>query len=362
MGTTFLRSSFIYLSYFLYSFKNRFFNWVRVRIFKRHKSFSVIQHGYTNEDSIAIVAIWPRAFTIESLTRLLESLEQNRVHVVCVINKSKDATLFLNKLAKPNRTIIYRPNIGRDFGAYQLGYRYVKKHIKLDSVKKLTFANDSVYYFNNSRSAVAWTVDSRHDVSSLFLNFQYHLHSQSFFMSYNKKTFNSKAFDNFWEKYYPSNERRHAINRGEIMLSRRLQLEGFQVAHYYSSIFLRNLAIDNELSFEERKSAYGNLDVTSMRRREYLPDYYFIQTLMESSNSVNVSHVLGAYLTRVAGAPLKLDLLKTGHATTYGIFTALTAQLTEDEARKVLMYIESGGSWASRKGLRAMWASRGLIN
>jgi hypothetical protein len=205
--------------------------------------------------------------------------------------------------------------------------------------------------------------DSNKDITSLFLNFQFHLHAQSFFVNYKSNVIKSKTFIGFWNSYYPSQERKHAINKGEVKLSHKLQKSGYQFQMYYSAEYLLKTLSNYKPNLPEMANIYKiHGDAQSLRRKEYLPNPFLDLFSSRTANSENISHLFATYLTRTVGAPLKLDVLKTGAATTNEVSAALHSKIDESELEDLVIYMQSQGTWASNRGIKSLWISRGLIS
>jgi hypothetical protein len=347
----------------MYTIKSRVVTWFKIRVFQQHNHMEHLQETYSNQDKVAIIALWPRPAVLPSVLRLISILSNENVHPVCILNKSKHLASWLPKLKETNATIIIRPNVGRDFGAYRAGYRYLKKRRILEEVTNLVFVNDSTYFLDNSKEAIRSTISSTVDVSALYMNYQFHIHAQSFFLNFSRNTFNSKKFAKFWDSYYPSQERKHAIEKGEIKLSRILQKSGYLFDVYYSASRIGQTIQEHPLKIAELALALKALDdPQTLRRREYLPEYFVSYLSARVAESENVSHHFGLFLTRVLGAPIKLDILKSGVASSFDVKTALESHVSPDEIHSLLVYMQSQGTWASNRGLKAIWVKRGLIS
>ena len=362
MITTQLRELFINGSYFLYTFKSRCINWFKVRVLGLHKRIEILGSPFKNQTRVAVIALWPRPAILKSVLRLVDFLISEGVYVVCVVNKSKMSDEWIAEIKKRDASILLRPNVGRDFGAYRAGFHFVKDAIKLDKISNLIFANDSVFFIDRSQSALKSVIDSDKDVTSLYLNYQFHLHAQSFFVNYNSKVLTSKTFADFWKGYYSSQERVHAINQGEVKLSTVLQKKGFQFLGYYDARFLLQTLNTNKPNLADLANIYMlHDDPQSLRKKQYLPVDFHDLFASRKADSENVSHLFGTYLTKAVGAPLKLDVLKTGAATTGEVALALQSQVDESELENLLIYMQTQGTWASKKGIKSLWISRGLM-
>ena len=358
-----LRELFINGSYFLYTFKSRSTNWFKVRILHQHNRIEILGSPYKSQTRIAIIALWARPAILKSVLRLIDFLIDENVHVVCVINKSKMSEEWITEIKKRDASILLRPNVGRDFGAYRAGFHFVKENTGLEKITNLIFANDSVFFLDESKKALKSVIDSNKDITSLFLNFQFHLHAQSFFVNYKSNVIKSKTFIGFWKSYYPSQERKHAINKGEVKLSRKLQKRGYQFQMYYSAEYLLKTLSNYKPNLPEMANIYKiHGDAQSLRRKEYLPNPFLDLFSSRTANSENISHLFATYLTRTVGAPLKLDVLKTGAATTNEVSAALHSKVDESELEDLVIYMQSQGTWASNRGIKSLWISRGLIS
>jgi hypothetical protein len=350
-------------SYFVYTFKSRCTNWFKVRVLRRHDRYELAGKPYEEQTRIAIIALWPRPAILKSVLRLIDFFIKENVHVICVINKSQFSDDWLVEIEKRNVSILERPNVGRDFGAYRTGFLFAKNNINFQKVTNLIFANDSVFFLHESEPALRKVIDSDKDVTSLYLNYQFHLHAQSFFVNYNSRAFHSKSFVDFWKSYYPSQERKHAINNGEVRLSQLLQKKGFQFQGHYSARQIIDTFIENELDLADLANLYKlHDDPQSLRKKQYLPKSFHELFVIRSADSQNVSHLFGTYLTRTVGAPLKLDILKTGSASTYEIYSALESKIDPSELENLLIFMQTQGTWSSNRGIKSLWISRGLIS
>jgi hypothetical protein len=122
--------------------------------------------------------------------------------------------------------IIDRQNVGRDFGAYQDGIRFVQEHYP--KLERMIVANDSVFYFLGRTDALVEALSSDHDLIGVSEVFEHHYHVASFLLSFGPAILRSDAFRNFWSRYLPLGTRRWAILRGEGILSRDLVRAGFK--------------------------------------------------------------------------------------------------------------------------------------
>lgn len=352
------------ISYGLYSLPSRLKNWVKVRIFREHKKLICLKKSEKESSNIAVIALWPRMGILTSVLHQVDILLKLDQHVICVINKSKLSDTWIKELEQFPITILIRENIGRDFGAFQAGINYVQREIGLSSVANLTLANDTIFYAQDSLEVIRDTLNQQGDVKCIYLNLQAHLHAQSFFLTFSKRVIDSKVFARFWQTYYPSNERFHAINNGEVKLSRILDKRNFKFASYVNAERLNDIFSTTEpLSLSELGACYeieGNS--SEIRKKTYLSrDYHRLQS-ERVLVSKNASHLLGLYLFRVKSIPLKLDLMQRGFHSSSDIISVFRLKNFSNETIsdfESMLYKQ--GSWGTVMGIRVLWRNYGLI-
>ncbi len=299
-----------------------------------------VERTATTEASagVAIVALFPRGPLLESVTRLISTLVAEQYLVIAVVNKSRQSPEWLAALAKLNITLLSRPNVGRDFGAYKVGYLFAEEHGLLTSAANLIFANDSVYYGPRSQDHLAELLKEEHPWTAMFVNHQHHTHAQSFFLRFSNELFSLPAFRTFWRTYYPSEAREHSIHKGEIKLSATL-IELGHAPHAFVSVD-RILSHPLFGDFKEgerhairRFSGQAGLTQLSLERRE-------IEALMRAQfYNANGTHAHGLLASRVLGTPLKLDL-SPAWVTQEGLYETLIALgCSAEEATTALAFI-----------------------
>ena len=127
------------------------------------------------------------------------------------------------KDAYPDIHVEQRKKQGRDFGAWkEVILAMLESSTLRKSIKRLTLANDSMYYNKSTPEIMDKLTNTDKPWSCLFENFEYHYHAQSFLLSFHNIALNHPVFKQFWQNYKPYSSRRHSIHRGEVMLSRKL--------------------------------------------------------------------------------------------------------------------------------------------
>jgi len=294
----------INVTYALSTLPSRIQNWLNVRIFRLHKNGAIHAEGQkiTGPHDFAIFAIYPRAGVLESTLRAIQHCVDNNIHVISVLNQTHSTSEFASQIKQhhPSATILIRPNIGRDFGAYKFGFEYLMKTKK--SFNYVYFLNDSIIY-TPTFSKVMNEIAKHDDIpwKCLFVNTQHYVHAQSFFLRFSKEIVNSKAFRNFWHKYYPTFQRRKTIRYGEQELSKILLNSHYTPIPYFSHQMI-NPEFVKSLTAPEIMALFEKNNTTRLfgwEREE--------KVLMTRASDIfarkNATHLLGLPLTRFAGAP-----------------------------------------------------------
>jgi hypothetical protein len=334
-----------------------------IKILKKHENNSVIRNSDLKKgNKFAVIAVFPRKETTTSTLRLIQSLQKNNFNIVVVINKSILLTeIYVSSFKSLNLTILTRPNIGRDFGAYQAGFNFLVKNDLLSSASQIIFANDSVFYGPKSHNFIDKSLRNSAHWNSFFVNYQFHQHAQSFFISFPSEIINSKIFLDFWTSYYPTSLRHRVINSGEVKLSQVLQQGGYALKACISpdsapwSKYLKSITPDELFGLW---SGFGFQEVVAANMRHGLNQLRFQHVLIEA----NPTHHLGLFISRFTGAPLKLDLLKTGLVSFAGILNTLGFMgVPKKEIDGLTTLILAGGSVTSTKGMAKLWRDYGYL-
>ena len=260
---------------------------------------------------VAIVALYPRGPLLESVTRLISTLVAEQHLVIAVMNKSRQSPEWLAALAQLNITLLSRPNAGRDFGAYRLGYLFAERQGLLKDAKHLIFANDSVYYGPRSQAHVAELLKDEHPWTAMFVNYEFPNHAQSFFLRFSRELFSLSGFHQFWRDYYPSEKRRHNIHQGEVKLTSTLITLGYTPHGFISADRILSNSLFGDFTEYEKQNIlrFSRAAESSQVPTERQAERQAIEALMRSQFfNRNITHAQGTLATRVLGAPLKLDL------------------------------------------------------
>jgi glycosyltransferase involved in cell wall biosynthesis len=329
------------ITLFKYSIPDSIDDFKSIRIHRKHLDMKVAKKSETlsHPRKIALIALYPRGPLIKSVERLISQLIARDYEVITIVNSSTQRD-WLPTLSGYPISIIVRANIGRDFGAYQAGIRYCVEFGLLEDIEVLLLCNDSVFYgqrtsdfidkFESTSKSNSWT--------TAFLNFEKHTHAQSFFQSFSGEIVRSDTFQNFWMRYFPSKQRTHAIDKGEVKLSQNLISSGYFPV---SVVTAENIALaepKRELLFEDFYSVlleqYYNLISLP---KEIQIDFFWHQ-LQRSFMEKNCSHAIGLLAFKTLGAPLKLDLHATGRVTLESLGDALRGDGLQEEEVLALLH------------------------
>jgi len=186
--------------------------------------FKVIDCKEGSSPHLAIFVVYPKHNLSFSVRNMVEALIANHVRVVVVVNGEVGYEIRTYLESNCHR-VIYRKNIGRDFGAYQDALSIETT----DRYQKVLLVNDSVFYFKkNLHKLIDNTFKSPHKWEALYDNYNVSYHAQSFFMCFGNEVLRSKIFKDFWRDYRPLSLRFHVIKEGELKLSRLLVEVGFR--------------------------------------------------------------------------------------------------------------------------------------
>ena len=151
----------------------------------------------------------------------LEEIKSKKINTICIfMGLNNKRSVHESFLKQHTMTTIYRKNIGRDFGGYKDGIKYLQS-IDSNELERLIIMNDSCLI---RRKGFQYLLDkllsNQSDITSAFENFQHSYHLQSFCLSFSKYIFKHDLFIKFWKKYTPFNSRFHAIQNGEKGLTK----------------------------------------------------------------------------------------------------------------------------------------------
>jgi hypothetical protein len=156
-------------------------------------------------------------------------------------------------------SVYSRGNYGYDFGSY----KYIIKEIYNNAIDEISLLNDSVYFpACNPGRFFDWLNGSRSFGGSVINYGDKYPHIQSFFMQF--KGVSGLGFLNiFFDSYLPLNSRVHAINKGEIGLTKLASKMSIDSGVFFDVDALENInPIDTSITRASLASHLVNTNVT----------------------------------------------------------------------------------------------------
>jgi len=189
--------------------------------------------------NICIISIFARQRKIpRSTLSLIRAVRSAGYGLVVVVNGSEIAKENFEGELRSADILITRPNLGRDFAAYQLAAKLVSESGL--TVQRLLFCNDSIFFLdkNDTQNLFGRLIKAKDDWIGMTENYggKYHVSSWCFQLSGNVLI--SPAYKEFWNAYRPLDSRRHAIRQGEIRFSQVMLAAGYVPTVLYSAALL----------------------------------------------------------------------------------------------------------------------------
>jgi lipopolysaccharide biosynthesis protein len=146
--------------------------------------------------------------------------------ITFVSNATKFPEEAVTEISRFCRQILWRRNVGYDFGAYKDGIKAIGN---LDRVERLVLMNDSVYGPFYPLKPLLEAVDpSKTDFWGITDSWELAFHIQSYFLMFFPGALQSKQFREFWHRFPYVNKKKWIIERGEIGLSQLLVQHKFR--------------------------------------------------------------------------------------------------------------------------------------
>lgn len=232
------------IPFFIIHFANPFFHLSSLR-------FKAVHYKEVASPYLAIFVIYQEGSLPFYVKNMIEALTANQVKVVVVANGevSADTKSYLESTC---HVVIFRKNIGRDFGAY----KDALSSVDLGSYKKIFLINDSVFYFKrNLKELIASVLKSQHHWTALYDNYNVSYHAQSFFLCFGDDVLRSKTFKDFWASYQPFGVRHYVIRHGELALTSSLIKAGFY-----------NHTLNNKFDLRLRLNALNLKEISELKK------------------------------------------------------------------------------------------------
>lgn len=194
--------------------------------------------------------------------------------------------------------VIWRRNVGHDFGAWRDGISFVDD---ISSCESILIVNDSVYGPLSSLAALLDRLDDRADVWALTESLEIERHLQSYFLYFRSKAVRSGAVRDFWSQYRLVPGRIWAVHFGELALSRFLKSRKLRLRAIASYAELKR-AFQKRNLFDKVRAAPPRPDHSKGRGQ--------IQYLLEDGHAVNPTHYFWREVLDDAAVPfVKRDLV-----------------------------------------------------
>ena len=192
---------------------------LRRRLLDYSRLMEVLERSNTRR--LAIVAPHPTQLLEFSMRHLVRGLVDNGYAVVVMMHDQRGTAWLRDEF--PQIHFAERRKQGRDFGAWKeiLVSLFRNKTLSRE-IERLVLVNDSIYWNTSTSEIIRLLTISPKPWACLFENFEHHYHAQSFLLSFDNLVINSDVFVRFWMKYRPYSSRRHSIDNGEVLLSKRI--------------------------------------------------------------------------------------------------------------------------------------------
>lgn len=231
-------------------------------------SFPQNFHQKNTTKKICYFASFSRTSIIPKyVIRYLQEIHSNGFDIVFITTSAAIPPEELDKLETLAVRVVWRKNIGHDFGSYKAGLL----HIDIDFLgyDQILLANDSCYGPFYPLSHVFKKMD-RLDYDAWGMTDNYSpYHIMSFFLVINKSVFLESGFRKFWEDVVmiPTQDKMSIIIKYEIGFSQHLRAMGKRIGAFCP--YEKLMEIPEESLFDEHES------IRTYRRNHFCPSVYF---------------------------------------------------------------------------------------
>lgn len=227
---------------------------------------------------------------------MLESLVTAGFAVIVVSNAPRLPATEREKVLPLAALLLWRHNVGWDFGAYRDAYFHIPDPTALDM---LLIANDSVYGpFHDLRDLVRQADPAMADVWGASDNWDRRYHLQSYFLIFHQAALRNPALTAFWRQARYLRRKNTVIRCYELGLTQHLLRAG---------LHCRALWAYRDVLSEVTPMIEANLSNTQHPHAEYLRRLY--RTMIHGA-PLNQTHTFWDHLIGRRGFPfIKRDLL-----------------------------------------------------
>lgn len=206
---------------FLLAYYNIYKENLRVKIRTRREKCEIrVEKEYSGQ-KIFLIALYQSGTLRPDVVDLLKEAKQLGAYVLgvntlCLSNETEIEQYF--------DCYIERPNFGRDFGSYKVGFNHIYRRNWDKYSERLILLNDSVFFSRiGLKDFLSKLFESEKEVAGATENFEIEHHIGSFCISISNKVLVSQKMKVFWKNYKLSDVRPKVIKHGEIALSKVLR-------------------------------------------------------------------------------------------------------------------------------------------
>lgn len=269
------------------------FDWTLYCLGQLLRPFSFVRKRWSGADPLstsklaAVYVHFDREGVIHDyVIHQLAELAATGFRITFVSNSRKFSDASAAQVAPFCRTILWRRNVGYDFGAYKDGMNAIEDK---ESLTALLLMNDSVYGpFSKLKDCLAEIDRTSTDFWGITDSWALRYHVQSYFILFFRNVLVSSAFQKFWKRFPYVNHKGWIIRHGEVWLSHVLTRQKFRanvLAPYWSvakTVLDRLSAVDldNPKLPDVHKSYLRDLTALLIRGQATNPMHYFWETLI----------------------------------------------------------------------------------
>ena len=288
----------------------------------------------------------PEGAVAASVQRAVTALRAQDVNVVILCNHPISPAQR-DCLGPRCHTLIHRDNQGFDFGAWKDGVTFLRE--KAVPVGRLLLMNDSVFFAERGLAAMIARMLGDEDVVAAFENWStaedHHL--QSFALALSGGVVASKPFRTFWDGYVPLNNRIHAIERGEKLLSRAV-LAAAQTTH----VMFSAAALHARLTQHSGSLFEPIMRLPKPWREVVVPDDRAAKQVTQIINTTSPVHAGAYWFPRLLDVPMfKKDLVYRNRFAFWEVESWIGDVLPPDEAEEFLTILRKKGDGSQLSGI-----------
>jgi len=201
----------------------------------------------TNNKTVAIFALFNNDKNLSLMTyKYIKLLKNNCDYLIVVADKNLNKAKF-SMMKQIADVILVGENLGINFDAYKMGFRFLKSIAKSYSPQRMIFADDSVSFvandladiFDDAKNKDFYCI-TQNNYGFIKENGRYYWknyrYCSSYFLKFSEKILELPIFNEFMMKNFSTDTRISEVEKPEIELSNILQNAGFQINSFYPAI------------------------------------------------------------------------------------------------------------------------------